>query len=439
LLRAQHVVGQAEATARKQLLAIAIVGKGTRLAHQPVDDMPVVDALLAPTVQPRQPFDLPLAVPDFQHLGVQPHLDPLADEPAGHRVDVAGHMNRAPRIDPDPQPLARLQPPRRQRPQHRQLLGQTRLPAGIQLGEHLTHEHGVGFTAGEVPAAPQHQRLVQGPFELAVALLDIAVLVAVAGLNRLPPHAIVPQQCLITLRERLAFFTRRDGRGQPVGPMDLGNTAQLPHRVLEPFAETLQALGETDRPRLPVGVRQHEVVDQMRKRHAGNGDAQAAAMGEIRGAQPTRLVDLREDHFLGGSVQRSPALEPALQGPQLVGREPARMLPLQFREQGGGQQAGVHTQQFLQVRPNVAEGVRSGAPIVFHAWHLTGQLAELPVFARGLLIDADFVSRLRFGQALPVEATEATYLLIGDHPKPPCGKGLRIAYAAQLTGKSSCR
>jgi hypothetical protein len=348
-------------------------------------------------------------------------------------------MDRAPRIDPYPQPFTRLQPPCRQRPQHRQLLRQTCLAAGIQLGEQLPHERGVGFAAGEIPTAPQHQRLVQSPFELAVALLDVTVLVAVAGLNRLSLHAVVPQQRLVTLRERLAFFPWRNGRSQAIGAMQRGDTAQLPHRVLETFTETLQALGETDRPGLPVRVRQHPVVDQVRKRHAGDGDAQARAVREIGGAQPTRLMDLREEHFLGGPVQCPPTLEAALQGPQLVGREPARMLPLQIREQGRGQQAGVEAQQFLQLRPTLGERVRSCAPLAFHALHLAGQLAELPVLARGFLIDANFVSRLSFGQALAVEATQTTYLLIGDHPKPPCGQGLRIAYAAQLTGKSSCR
>lgn len=40
--RLQQVVRHAEAAAREQVLAIAIAGEGARLAHQPVDDVPVL-------------------------------------------------------------------------------------------------------------------------------------------------------------------------------------------------------------------------------------------------------------------------------------------------------------------------------------------------------------------------------------------------------------
>jgi len=135
LLRHQHVVGQAEAAGRKQVATIAIVRERPRLTHQPVDHVPVVDAVLAATPQPRQRLDQALRVPHLQALGKQPRLDPLADQTAGHRVRVAFDVQRAAFIHPHLQAFARLQAACRQRSQLRQLLGQAGLPARVPLGK----------------------------------------------------------------------------------------------------------------------------------------------------------------------------------------------------------------------------------------------------------------------------------------------------------------
>jgi hypothetical protein len=112
----QGVIRLPEDARRKQLLAIAVLGERPRLAYQPVNDVPVVEALLVLAAQPRQHLDPLLRVPDFQVLDEQPHLDVLADQPAGYRVTVAADVDQAARIDFGPQALACLQPPRRQRP-----------------------------------------------------------------------------------------------------------------------------------------------------------------------------------------------------------------------------------------------------------------------------------------------------------------------------------
>jgi hypothetical protein len=62
-----------------------------------------------------------------------------------------------------------------------------------------------------------------------VALLDIAILVALASLDGLALQAIMLQQCLVTLLERLRpFDAGLDGRRQPVGAVQLRDAAQLP-------------------------------------------------------------------------------------------------------------------------------------------------------------------------------------------------------------------
>jgi hypothetical protein len=315
---------------------------------------------------------MPLRVPHLHTLRVQPRLHPLPDQPAGYRVDVARHTHRAARAYLHPQPAARLQPTRRQRPQTRHLLGQTRTPPRVELAEQLPHVRPIVVAAGEVPAATQHQRLIQRTLELAVRLLDVTVLVGLARLDRLALQPVVIQQPLVMSLEHLRLGPRRYGRGQPVGAVDLGRTAQLPQPILQPLAEALQALREAQRPRLPVRVRQHEVINQVRERHAGDGHPQRIAVGEVAGAQPPRLVDLGEEHLLGRAEQRPPTLDAPLQGADLAVDEAARVLPLEVLQQGLGLQAGVDRQQLLQLRPDVGEGVGLGPPVVLHA-HLARQ------------------------------------------------------------------
>jgi hypothetical protein len=139
--------------------------------------VPIVNAVLAAAPQARQPFHQPLGIPDLNVVGVQTGLDPFADQPAGHRVSVALHVHGAATVDPHPHALAGFQTPRRQGPQHGQLLGQPLHPTLIALGEQLPQECCVIGTAGEVPAATQHESLIQRPLELVMTLLGIAVLV----------------------------------------------------------------------------------------------------------------------------------------------------------------------------------------------------------------------------------------------------------------------
>lgn len=70
----EQVVGHAEATAGEQIRPIAVVREGSRLAHQPVNDVPVVDTVLAASAQTRQRLQQLLAVPHFDPLGVQTGL-----------------------------------------------------------------------------------------------------------------------------------------------------------------------------------------------------------------------------------------------------------------------------------------------------------------------------------------------------------------------------
>ncbi len=438
LLPQQRVVGQAELAGREQVGPVAVVGERPRLADQPVDHVPVLDPVLAPAPQPRQRLDQLPGVPDLDPLGVDPGLDPLADQPAGHRVGVPLDVDRAAAVHPHPQPLARLQPPGRQRPQQGQLLRQPSPPAGVEPLEQPPQERLVGRAAGEVAAAPQHQGLIESPLELPVALLDVPVLVGLGGLDRLPLQPVVPQQALIPLVKGRPLRPRRDGGGEPVGAVQQGHAAQLGQGVLQALTEALVALGEADGARLPVGVGQHEVVDQVVQRSAGDADVQVGAVGEVAGTEAAGVVDLGEEHLLGRPVQGPPPLEPPLERAELAVGEAAGEPPLQVGKHGLGLQGGVAAEQLFQGRPDVGEGVGPGTPVAFHASDLTGQPAEAAVLAGSLGVDAGLGGGQLLGQPFAVEAEEHADLLIGDHREPPV-LGLPLVYGCLTAGNSNCR
>jgi hypothetical protein len=183
------------------------------------------------------------------------------------------------------------------------------------LLEQPTHERLILHAAGEIAAATQHQGLVQRPFELTMALLRVSVLVSMRRLDGLACQTVMTQQRLVSLRERCRpFCPRWDGCRQPVSAVHPRHATQFPQGVLQALAETLVALGEADRSRLPVRVRQDEVVDQVIERRVGNGHVQIGAVREVAGAQPSGMMNLSEEHFFGWPGQGTPLLDASLQG-----------------------------------------------------------------------------------------------------------------------------
>jgi hypothetical protein len=87
--------------------------------------------MLLTTPQSRQLLHPLLAVPHLQMLRMNPHLHPLVDQPAVHRIDVVLHMQQTSRVDRRLQPVETLQTPRRQRTQQRTLLGQATLATRV--------------------------------------------------------------------------------------------------------------------------------------------------------------------------------------------------------------------------------------------------------------------------------------------------------------------
>jgi len=220
-LRPQRIIGHAEVARGEQLLPIAVVGERSGLARQPIDDVPVIDAMLVTATQPRQAFHHLLRVPHLEVLHEEADFDPLSDESAGHGVAVAVDVDQAAAINPRPYALARLQTPGRHGLKPRSLFGESRTPAGIELLQQLSQERCVVRTRGKVPAATQQQRLINRGLQSPVSLLDVAVFVGMIGLDLLACHPVMGQQCLVTLGELLLVGEVVDRSAHAVRAMTL--------------------------------------------------------------------------------------------------------------------------------------------------------------------------------------------------------------------------
>jgi hypothetical protein len=374
-----------------------------------------------------------LRVPHLQVFGVQTHLDRFADQSARHRVGVPLDMDRAAAIHPASELLEGLQTPRRQWPQHTQLLRQPLLPTRVELTEQAPQELLVLGTAGEVPAATQHERLVQGFLETSVPLLDVTVLVRVVRLDLLTDQPVMIHQALVTPRELLPLRQVVHRRAQPVRAMPLRHAAQFPQRILQAATQALEALRKTDRRRLPVRVGQHEVVDHVVERLPRDGYAQAAHPCEVRRRQPARLVHLGEEDLLGRPVQRPPAAHLPLQGPQLSVAEPARVAALQLLEEGLRLKARVLFQQGAYFQPDFGERIGACPPGVRRR-DRTRQLLQPLVLPCRLLVHVGPHSRCRQRLAAAQQPPQLPHLRVGDHHKPPCLKGLRQSTAYSCAG-----
>jgi hypothetical protein len=358
----EQIVGDAETTAGKQFLSVAIIRQRSRLAHQRVDHVPVIDVPLATTPQPRQRFHQLLAVPHLHLLQVKPHFDPFADQPAVHRVHIVLHANHAAGAHRHFQPLARLQTPRRQGSQHRLLEGQPLHAAQVALPAYLVQERLVLPAAGKVPTAAQQQGLRHRVFEMPMRRLDIAVFVGFPRLDLLPHNSVMFQQPLVTLREVPSLRQIVHGAAHPVAAVPLGHATQFPQRVLQAHTQALEALGETERHRLPVRVGQHEVIHQVIEGLPTDGHVQTAHVGEVRGTQSAGMMDLAKVHFLAGSARAAPLLQPPLQRPQLTLVKPSRILLLEPAPERLGLEARCQLQLLGHFRPNLGERVYACSP-----------------------------------------------------------------------------
>jgi hypothetical protein len=417
----QQVVGHPESAGGEHRVAVAVLLERPGLADQPVDDVAVLDAMSAPTPEPRQGVQFPGPVPDVEGLGPDVDIDLFADQSAGQRVGVAADVDRAPGIDPGLEPPGHLQPSGRQGRQDGHLLMETLPSIGIASGHEPLEERLIVASIGEIAAASEHQGLIDGLLEAVMTLFDVAVLVGLSRLDRLTFEPVMGEQSLVASSEHLGFGVAVDRRGQAIGAVSPRDSSQFPQGVLQALAEALEALREADGAGLPVGVGEHEVIDHVVERLAEDGDAELGHAGEVALGEPPRLVDLSEEDLLGRPFEGPPSFDPTLQATELDVGEPTGKAALQVEEEGLGLEARVEPEQFQQLGPDVLERVLPGPPGMRDS-SLTGQRVGVAVLACRLLVDfgpVGSVGERGFGlEQLP----QPPELTIGDHPFAPVSR-----------------
>jgi hypothetical protein len=75
----EHVVGHSEPAGGEHRIAVAVLLERSRLADQPVDDVAVLDAMLASASKSRQGIQLLGSVPDVERFGTDVNINLFAD------------------------------------------------------------------------------------------------------------------------------------------------------------------------------------------------------------------------------------------------------------------------------------------------------------------------------------------------------------------------
>ena len=198
-----------------------------------------------------------------------------------------------------------------------------------------------------------------------------------------------------TARELLGVAVVMHRQRQAIGAMPLRHAAQFPQRVLQPFAQALEALREAERHVLPVRVRQHEVVDQVR-RTADPGWSRPGSFMCVKSDAPSRpgSCTWAKNTSLAGPCCGLPLPHPPLQRSAAAVASPGR---------------GIHAAASPEASWPASAGSAAAAPPAaarpsrerigprppgVRRPRLAGQLAQLAILACRLAIHARLHRRL---------------------------------------------
>ena len=153
--------------------------------------------------------------------------------------------------------------------------------------------------------------------------------------------------------------------------------AQVEKRVLQTRAQALEAFRKTDRPRFPIRVGQHKMVEQMIEASARNRHPQLRQTAKIRLRKNGRMMDLREINFPGRTIQSAPTLHLALKRSQLTVGEVARKAALKIKKKSLRLQTRIQTNR-LSIPSQTFE---NGSGRVFQTCGFLHSLGNFPSFA----------------------------------------------------------
>lgn len=360
---AQLIVGHAKIARGEQVFAILVVLEGARLADQRVDHVAVIDRVLAAAAEARHPLHQDVPVEDLEVVGVDHDVHLVVDQPAGDRIRVALHLNRAARVDLDvvePPPVIELAC--RQVAEAGLFLSELVGPRGVPLVHQSAEERFILLAAGEVAAAAQQERLIDDGLQVAVRRLDVAILMRLAGVGPMRLDLVVVHQVAVACAKLVIIGEVVHCRAETVAAVPSRHTAQLPQRFLESAAECLEGLGEANRDRLPIRVREREVIQQVVERLADDRDAQRVHVREVRRRQLARVVDLREHDRARRSVCAPPVVDSPLERSPLRVGELAGIPVLEPREKCERPQARLGLQAGHDFRPHLGERILARPP-----------------------------------------------------------------------------
>jgi hypothetical protein len=322
--------------------------------------MPIVDPGLVLTTEPRQLLHQLLRVPDLDGLRAHAGFQPLSPQPRRHRVHVALHPDRAPLAHPHRQPFPGFQPPRRQGPQPGHLGGHGSTARPVPPPHQLQHPRPVRLATGKLPAPPQEQGLLHRLLEAPMGLLDVPVLMPRRRVGRLRHQPVVGQQGPVLRRVHFRVPVLMHRQTHPVRPMPGRHAPQRPQGFLQALTQAGETLGKTQADVLPVRLGQDKMVDQVGEGLPLDRHRQGGHLREVGGPQPTRLMHLREEHFLGRAVLRLPPPHPPLQRPPMHRPVLLGLLLLQPLQEGLGLQPRLPLQQGFQPGPHRRQRILPG-------------------------------------------------------------------------------
>lgn len=118
-----------------------------------------------------------------------------------------------------------------------------------------------------------------------------------------------------------------------VGAVLSRDASQLPERLLDALGQCLKGFAKAHAYRLHIGVRQHEVIEQMRESLPVDAHLQIAHVGEIGLSSFAGNMHLLKDNLLLRTLLRTPLRNLALQGAHLRRAIPAWMPLAQLGEE----------------------------------------------------------------------------------------------------------
>lgn len=169
VLLPQSIVRHAEVTVGKHLFAVLVVFKGTRLSHQTVDHMPIVDQTFFAPDQTRHPLHFLSRIPDDDLIHFNQAVHFPADQPTGNRIRILLHPDDAAATDTNAGTegsVVKLF----QGEFMQVLLFQKEFVSAMTVApfNHLTQKLAIGVGGIKVATSSQQQCLVNGRFEVPV-------------------------------------------------------------------------------------------------------------------------------------------------------------------------------------------------------------------------------------------------------------------------------